>query len=154
MSQVECISCHIQWVWCHELCGSDVMGTVLRCHKDWLWCQIEFIRCQTVVGLISHMLQMCYNQYTVSNSTATVDAMTGMLGVMTLIQCVWMSQCGVISKRVYVMSYVFIWCHAYFTCVIIHTMRVIWSVIWVWWQRYSGRAAKYNQFDMRYNKLM
>ena len=41
-----------------------------------------------VVGLISHMLQMCYNQYTVSNSSATVDAMTGMLGVMTLIQCV------------------------------------------------------------------
>ena len=41
-----------------------------------------------VVCLITHMLQMWYNQYTVSNSSATVDAMTGMLGVMTLIQCV------------------------------------------------------------------
>ena len=41
-----------------------------------------------VVGLISHMLQMCYNQYTVSNSSATVNAMTGMLCVMRLIQCV------------------------------------------------------------------
>ena len=60
------------------------------------------------MGLISHMLQMCYNQYTVNNRSATVDAMTGMLGVMTLIQCVLMSQSGVISERVYVMSYVFI----------------------------------------------
>ena len=41
-----------------------------------------------VVGLISHMLQRSYNQYTVSNRSAMVDAMTGMLGVMTLIECV------------------------------------------------------------------
>ena len=41
-----------------------------------------------VVGLISHRFQMCYNQYTASNSSATVEAMTGMLGVMTLIECV------------------------------------------------------------------
>ena len=41
-----------------------------------------------IVGLIPHILQMCYNQYIVSIRSATVDAMTGMLGVMTLIQCV------------------------------------------------------------------
>ena len=36
-----------------------------------------------IVGLISHILQKCYNQYTLSNSSATVDAMTSIMGVMT-----------------------------------------------------------------------
>ena len=36
-----------------------------------------------IVGLISHIFQVWYNQYTVSNDAATVDAMSNILGVMT-----------------------------------------------------------------------
>ena len=36
-----------------------------------------------IVGLISHVLQMWYNQCTVSNDAATVDVMSNILGVMT-----------------------------------------------------------------------
>ena len=52
------------------------------------------------------------------------------------------------------MSYVFTWCHTYSVCVIIHTMGVLLSIIWVWIQRCSGCVVRYIQFDMSYNRLM
>ena len=63
----------------------DVMSGIQSCDViksgcDDTWNSYDVIH---TVGLISHILQICYNQYTVSNSSATVDAMTGSLGVMT-----------------------------------------------------------------------
>ena len=47
----------------------------------------------------------------------------------------------------------FIWYHTYCGCVIIHTMGVVWSIIWVWWQRYSGCTLRYNRCELRYNRF-
>ena len=68
----------------------EVMSLVQSCDVVKICCDVKYNSYDVihVVGMIPHMLQMCYYQYTVSNSTATVDAMTGMLGEMTLIQCV------------------------------------------------------------------
>ena len=46
-----------------------------------------------------------------------------------------------------------IWCHTYCGGVIIHTMVVVWSIIWVWWQWYSGCAVRYNWREVRYNSF-
>ena len=35
-----------------------------------------------------------------------------------------------------------------------HTYNgVLWSIIWVWWQRYSGCAVRYNWCEVRYNSF-
>ena len=46
-----------------------------------------------------------------------------------------------------------IWCHTYCGCVIIHTMGVVWPIIWGWWQRYSRFALRYNCCELRYNNF-
>ena len=46
-----------------------------------------------------------------------------------------------------------IWCHTYCGCVIIHKMGVLWLIILVWWQRYSGCAVRYIRPEGRYNSF-
>ena len=79
--------------------------------------------------------------------------MTIILGVMTWTQWVWCHT--VVGYHIEWMccSMYFIWCHTYCGCFIIHTIGVIWLIILVWWQSYSGYAVRYNQREVRYNSL-
>ena len=53
---------------------------VIKSGCDVTWNSYDVIH---IVGVISHILRMCYSQQIVSDSSATVEVMTGMLGVMT-----------------------------------------------------------------------
>ena len=70
--------------WCHEYSLLMSVKVVVISHRLHMMSYIYS-------GLISYILQTSSNQYTVSKSSATVDAMTGVLGVMTWIQCMWKS---------------------------------------------------------------
>ena len=96
---------------------------------------------------------MWFNQYTINNGPATMDAMTGILGVMTWIQWVWSHSMVWYQKEWMRCHMWFIWCHTYCGWVIIHTIGVLWSTIWVWRQRYSGCAIRYNRCEVRYNNF-
>ena len=106
-----------------------------------------------IVGLMSHILRAWYNQCTLSNDAATGDAMSNILGLMTWIQGVWCHRVVWYHKEWMWCHLQFIRCHKYCGCDIIHTVGVIGSIIWVWWQTYSGCAVRYNGCDVRYTSF-
>ena len=79
--------------------------------------------------------------------------MTGILDVMTWIQRVWFHSVVWYHKEWMWCHMWFIWLNTYCGCVIICTMGVVWSIIWVWWQRYTGCAFRYNRCEVRYNSF-
>ena len=79
--------------------------------------------------------------------------MTGILDVMTWIQRVWFHSVVWYHKEWMWCHMWFIWFKTYCGCVIICTMGVVWSIIWVWWQRYTGCSFRYNRCEVRYNSF-
>ena len=59
----------------------DVMSWIQSCDVIKSGCDVIYNLYDVIhiVGLISHIFSMCYNQYTLRNRSATVDVMRGIL---------------------------------------------------------------------------